>query len=165
MDDDAVGGGVGDDFGDILVTVVSVEEVATGFSLLTALPEQRARGDWFCQIPLEDIGDGVVRAVQPLDAKIVVVNEPLVLVRGDLRRIVRVDDGLDVLDAPPHEVILHDEIRRPAGPIDRTILAVVGDGPDAGLDLDERLIAIEIVLQLGDAASRRVINGSASFLC
>ena len=71
-----------DRLADVLVSVVGVEEreVALGCA---RLPVQGSRGDGFRRIPLEEIGDRIVRAVQALDTEVLVVDEALVLVGGD----------------------------------------------------------------------------------
>ena len=79
------------------------------------LPVQGSRGDGFRRIPLEEIGDRIVRAVQALDAEVFVVDEALVLVGGD-RRIDWISNRLDILHAAAHMVELHHEVRRAAGP-------------------------------------------------
>ena len=77
---DAVLRGVVKDLGNVLVAVVSVEEVEAP---VLGMHDERARGNGFRGIPHKLGADGVaVVGIQPLDAEVVVVNKAEV--RGDL---------------------------------------------------------------------------------
>ena len=66
-----------------------------------------------------------------------------------------VDETLIVLrDAATHAVEAHGDNRITLRPTHRTVLAVVGDLPDSGRGLDERLVAIGVVLRLKVGDSR-----------
>ena len=82
MRGDAAGALVKNDFGNVFVAVVGVEQriIAGRF---TPLPIKRTRRHRFGRIPLEKIGYRIARrCVQTLKAKIAVVNEAMVSI-GD----------------------------------------------------------------------------------
>ena len=129
-----------DEFRDVLVAVVGVEEVVSA----AALEDERSRRDRLGRVPREGKFDEVVRErVEPLDAEVAVVYEAVVPV-GDRA------GALDVLDAPPHAVEEHLDIRAVgcARPVHRAVFGVVCHLPHAGFGLDERLVAVEVVLGL-----------------
>ena len=60
-----------------------------------------------------------------------------------------IDEPLIVLrHAAPHSVVAHHDVSRAASPQDGAVFAIVGDRPNAGRGLHQRLIAI--VVKLGN---------------
>ena len=119
MGGDAVGLLEEDEFGDVLVAVVGVEEVVSA----AALEDERSRRDRLRRIPAEHEVDCVVGSgIEPLDADVAIIDEAMVGVGDATHR-------LDVFDAPPHAVELHHDVRSTALPQDGAVLGVVSDLP------------------------------------
>ena len=116
-----------DDLGDILVTVVRV--VRGG---IAAMPRERTRRDGLRRIP--DVGIASVVC----NLQIAVIEEALGVLgmSAALAVVAHRDDGIAL--RPTH----------------RTVLAIVGDAPEAGLGCDEGLVAVIVVSErfgrLGD---------------
>lgn len=135
---DASGGLVGHKVGNVLVAVVEVEDVV---SPRDALHPQGAGGNWLGRIPTEgEVYRIVRRPVEPLNTEIPVIDESVVCIGDGV-------DGLDIFDATAHAVELHRDVRRTTCPQDGAIFSIVGDGPDAGGGLYERLVSVQIKLR------------------
>ena len=146
---DAAGGLVRDKVGDVLVSIVEVEEVV---SARVALHPQGSSGDGLGRVPSKSKVNRVVcGGVQALDAEIAVVNKAVMGI-GDGT------NGFDIFDAAAHAVEGHDDVGRAVGPLNGAVLGVVGDGPDAGGGLDEGLVSVKV--ELGEECfSRRERRG------
>ena len=144
MRGDAVLRGVVEDLGDVLVAIVGVKEIEAP---VLGMHDERARGNGFRGIPHKLGADGVaVVGIQPLDAEVVVVNEAEV--RGNL-----IVSCLLIVHAAAKAVEGHRDDRVAELPADGAVFGIVGNRPNAGLSLDEGLIAIVVVLR------REVIDG------
>ena len=154
MRGNAAGGLVGDKVGDVLVPVVEVEEV---IGTRRPLHPQGPRRDRLGRIPAEGEVDRVVRSgIEPLDAEIAVVDEAVVRVsrhRHDEIGFAVADDALfggccfKVFDPAAHAVEGHHDVGGATRPGDRSVLAVIGDGPVAGRGANKRLVAVKVELR------------------
>ena len=118
MGGDAVLKGVVEDLGDVLVTVVGVEEIEAP---VLGAHGQRPRGDGLGGIPHKLGADGVaVGGVQSLDAKEVVVNKAEV--RGNLP-----GARLVILHAAAKAVEGHRDDRVAELPADGAVFGIVND--------------------------------------
>ena len=139
--------GVVEDLGDVLVAVVGVKEIEAP---ILGAHDERARGDGLGRVPHELGTDGVaVGGIQPLDAEVVVVNEAEV--RNDLT-----GARLVVLHAAAKAVEGHRDNRITPCPTNGAVFGIVGNRPNTCLSLDERLVAIRIVLGR-EVVDRRVL--------
>ena len=145
---DAVLRGVVEEFGNILVAVVGVEEVEIP---VLGAHDERACGDGLGGIPHELGADGVrVGGVQSLDAEEVVVDKAEV--RGNLP-----GTRLLILHAVAKSIEGHSDDGVAGLPADGAVFGVVDDRPNPRLGLDEGLISIRIVL------GREVVVGRVGF--
>ena len=148
MRGDAASRLVGYKIGDVLVTVVKVEEVVcTG----NALHPERPRRDRLRRIPPEGEFNRVVcGGVQALNAKVTIIDETLVGIgrgRDGTRPARAIGHRFEILNTAAHAVVLHRDVRRAARPQDGAVLAVVGDAPDASGGLYERLVSVQVELR------------------
>ena len=138
MDGDAGGG---NEVGDVFVTIVEVVGRGRG----GREEDERTGGDGFGGIPHIGVEEGVGGGAELLDAEVVVVNEAL-------------EGFCTILHCPHFNAATHTvEGHRDHGiaglPADRTVFGVILHRPNAGGGLDERLIAIGVVL------GREVVDG------
>ena len=118
---DAVLKGVVEDLGDVLVTVVGVEEIEIP---ILGTHDERARGDGLGGVPDIGVEEGVVGATELLDAEVVVVDEALEEVGVG---------GLGAhLDSAAHAVKGHRDDGVAGLPADGAVFGIVGDRPNAG---------------------------------
>ena len=131
-----VGGGAGggDKVGDVFVAVMEIVGEHTG----GGKEDQWARGDRFRGIPDVGVEEGVIGATELLDAEVVVVDETLEGFRAILHRA--------HFDTAAHAVEGHRDHGVAGFPTDGAVFGIVQNRPNAGLGLDERLVAIVVVL-------------------
>ena len=134
---DAVLKGVVEDLGDVLVTVVGVEEIEIP---ILGTHDERARGDGLGGVPDKLRPHGVpLRGIQPLDAEVAVVDEAFLLGH-------HVALAFPHPHAAAHAVKGHRDHGVAGLPTDGAVFGVVGNRPNAGLGLDERLVTVGIIL-------------------
>ena len=110
-----------EDLGDVLVTVVGVEEIEIP---ILGTHDERARGDGLGGGPDIGVEEGVVGATELLDAEVVVVDEALEEVGVG---------GLGAhLDSAAHAVEGHRDHGVAGLPANGAVLGIVGDRPNAG---------------------------------
>ena len=127
-----------DEFRDVLVPVMGVEEVV----LPVLLEDKRACRHRLRRIPAEDEVYGIiVSTIQTLYADVAIIYEAMMGVRDGVY-------SLNIFDTPPHAVELHSDIRAAALPQDGAVLGVVGNLPDACRGLYQSLVAV--VVELGE---------------
>ena len=144
---EAVLRGVVECLGDVLVAVMSVKEIEVP---ILGTHDKRSCGDGFGWIPHKLGADGVaVGGVQPLDTEKVVIDKTEV--RSDLI-ILR----LLIVHAAAKAVEGHRDNRITPCPTNGAVFGIVGNRPNTCLSLDERLVAIRIVLGR-EVVDRRVL--------
>ena len=162
----------GNKIGDVLVAVVEIVGVFAG----GREKDERAGGDGFRGIPNIGLEEDIFGAPELLDTEVVVVGEALEKV------------GIGRLsahfDTAAHAVEGHRDHGVAGFPADGSVFGIVDDRPDTGLGLDERLVAVGVVLRhetvnlrvlveiiggvglaLGDGAVSDVVVGIGNFVC
>ena len=133
--------GEGYEVGDVFVAVVEIVGEHTG----GWEENQRPGGDGFRGVPNVGVEEGVIGTTELLDAEVVVVDEALKRFLAILHRA--------HFDTAAHAVKGHGDHGVAGLPTNGAIFGIVQNRPNAGLGLDESLIAIVVVLW------REVING------
>ena len=107
--------------------------------------DEGAGGDGFGGIPNIGLEEGVIGAMELLDAEVVVVDEALEGFFAILHR--------THFDTAAHAVEGHSDDGVAGLPPDGAVLGVVGDRPNTGFRLDEGLIAIVIIFMRNNLIS------------
>ena len=125
----------GCEVGDVFVAVMEIVGEHTG----VGKEDKWAGSDGFRGIPDVGLKEGVSGAPELLDTEIVVVDETLEGLFPILHR-ARFDTATEAVEG-------HGDDRVALRPADGPVLCVVDDRPNAGLGLDEHLIAIGVTFQ------------------